>query len=171
MYFPDVTYKFVMENIDLNWRDVLWGVEKGIINCDFAQKVADVNLTRGSMNELETELVLLDKVQVWAIKEKIRQLSSAEVTEEVVCSKKKWMYVALKWLFENRRKIEDALGLVELVYADFDYPAEIESFVRYMPSQCDYDPRAHSVEKNMERLYLNWGAFLSGGLGGVAKKS
>lgn len=84
---------------------------------------------------------------------------------------KKWMYVALKWLFENRRKIEDALGLVELVYADFDYPAEIESFVRYMPSQCDYDSRAHSVEKNIERLYLNWGAFLSGGLGGVAKKS
>lgn len=88
MYFPDVTYNFVMENIDLNWRDVLWGGEKGIINCDFAQKVADVNLTRGSMNELETELVLLDKVQVWAIKEKIRQLSSAEVTEQVVCSKK-----------------------------------------------------------------------------------
>jgi hypothetical protein len=44
-----------------------------------------------------------------------------------------WLYLALAWLFAHRDQVEDPLGTIELLYADFDYPAEIEGLVRFMP--------------------------------------
>jgi hypothetical protein len=45
------------------------------------------------------------------------------------------LFLLLAWLYENRGKVQDPLGLVEELYADFDYPEQIAGFVRYMPPQ------------------------------------
>ncbi|HFC6348968.1 TPA: DUF2247 family protein, partial [Neisseria lactamica] len=50
-------------------------------------------------------------------------------------------------------------------YADFDYPEEIESFVRYMPPKDGYIPSAHSNEENIARLYVHWERYLHNGGG------
>ena len=70
----------------------------------------------------------------------------------------KWLYVLLSWIYENRSDFDDALQAVEQVYADFDYPQSIESFVRYMPSD---EPSLGSIEKDTERLYKKWDSYLS----------
>jgi hypothetical protein len=44
-----------------------------------------------------------------------------------------WLYLALARLFEKRSESSDVLAVVEQLYADFGYPSEIESLVRYMP--------------------------------------
>ncbi|CAK7019983.1 DUF2247 family protein [Saezia sanguinis] len=64
----------------------------------------------------------------------------------------KWLYIILLYIFNNREKYKDPFEEVEMVYADFDYPEEIESFVRYM-SPKDYNPRQYSFEENIQRLY------------------
>ena len=38
---------------------------------------------------------------------------------------------------------------VEVIYADFDYPYEIESFIKYMPPSDGYDPSTHSQIENI----------------------
>ena len=48
----------------------------------------------------------------------------------------------------------------ERIYADFDYPSELESFVRYMPVTDKYNPKAHSATENHARLMSKWKAFL-----------
>lgn len=74
---------------------------------------------------------------------------------------RKWLYIVLSWLFENRSDVADPLKEVETVYADFNYPKEIESFVRYMPTQGGYDTTMCSPEDNYARLKLNWETYLS----------
>lgn len=70
------------------------------------------------------------------------------------------MYIAIKWLFENKDNTADPLGAVELIYEDFDFPSEIEGFVRYMPPQDGYRPEDHSAQQNAERLFCKWHGFL-----------
>ncbi|MGH8477564.1 MAG: DUF2247 family protein, partial [Methylococcales bacterium] len=57
--------------------------------------------------------------------------------------------------------VSDPLSEVEAIYADFDYPPEIEAFVSYMPVTDGYDPSQHSIEKNKARLFSKWKQYLS----------
>lgn len=65
--------------------------------------------------------------------------------------------LVLAWIYENREGVADPLGIVEEIYADFDYPGEVAPFVRYMPMS---GPDLCSREKNEERMYGNWKAYL-----------
>ncbi|WP_416172281.1 DUF2247 family protein [Actimicrobium sp. CCC2.4] len=49
---------------------------------------------------------------------------------------------------------------MEKIYADFNYPHEIEHFVRYMPVSGDYDPAQHTINENIIRLFYNWRIYL-----------
>ncbi|GGY20439.1 DUF2247 family protein [Paludibacterium paludis] len=52
------------------------------------------------------------------------------------------------------------IGEVETIYAEFDYPSEIENFVRYMPVTDGYEPSLHSKAENEKRLFENWKKYL-----------
>jgi hypothetical protein len=71
----------------------------------------------------------------------------------------KWLYVVLAWILEHRDSYVDPLQIVEYVYADFDYPPQIAGLVRYMPSD---EVDLGSRERNEERIYENWKAFVDG---------
>ena len=58
-----------------------------------------------------------------------------------------WLYAILTWVYEHRDKLPDPLGIVEELYADFDYPPEISSFVRYMPPSDNYEPKLIPTNK------------------------
>ena len=62
----------------------------------------------------------------------------------------KWLLALLAELYARRDSIADPLGDVEMIYADFDYPECMESFVRYMPVTDGYDPAEHTYEQNIE---------------------
>ena len=71
------------------------------------------------------------------------------------------MYLILRWVLEHRERFEDPLGVAEQIYADFDYPPELESMIRYMPASGGYDPRAHTLAENEARLYEAWAQFVT----------
>ncbi|MFH4113778.1 DUF2247 family protein, partial [Acinetobacter baumannii] len=64
------------------------------------------------------------------------------------------------WLWINRESFEDTLDEVESIYTDFDYPAEIESFIKYIPPTDGYDPSIHSHTENINHLMSNWEKYL-----------
>ncbi len=80
------------------------------------------------------------------------------LTEDEISTR--WLVALLADLYAKREVVADPLGEVEKIYADFDYPESVESFVRYMPATGGYDPAAHSHEQNVARLVENWKAFL-----------
>lgn len=44
-----------------------------------------------------------------------------------------WLFLVLADLWNNRDAVADPLAEVESVYADFDYPEEMQGFVRFLP--------------------------------------
>ena len=69
-------------------------------------------------------------------------------------SVRKWAYLELKAAYEMRDRLRDPLGVVEEMYAHFDYPAKVAAFVRYMPPP----PGAPVGE---EALYDRWSTYLA----------
>ncbi len=45
-----------------------------------------------------------------------------------------WLFLVLARLYELRSSSEDPMAEIESVYADFDYPDEIEGFVPFLPA-------------------------------------
>jgi hypothetical protein len=65
-----------------------------------------------------------------------------------------WLFLALAWVHENEGDFIDPYEVVEMLYADFEYPSAIEGFVRFMPP-----PAGEPV--GMSALDARWEAYLS----------
>ena len=128
-----IPYLFVRERLKLSWRDALWGYEHQMIGRSAVVDLATDRLCTGSNDPLEIELAGLTKVETFQVGDLLRELANASPEEGGATARRKWLFLSLAWLFENKASIPDPLGNVESIYANFDYPPEIESFVRYMP--------------------------------------
>ncbi|MCY1354542.1 hypothetical protein D9M68_271760 [compost metagenome] len=156
-----VPYLFIRERVLLSWRDALWGYEHQFIGWTDIIDIATDRLLLGSSDPLEVELSCLGKSETPRIGELLRVLAYNEPDNHLNKPEKKWLFLVLAWLFENRAVIPDPFVEIEYIYAEFDYPPEIEGFVSYMPASDGYDPSQHSTEENRERLITNWGNYLS----------
>ncbi|WP_309222360.1 DUF2247 family protein [Bacillus tequilensis] len=54
----------------------------------------------------------------------------------------------------------ELLGKLAEVYADMNYPEDMEGFIHYQPSNNRCNPRLYSYEKNINRLCNLFQAFL-----------
>lgn len=155
-----VPIEFAIKKTSIDWCDLKWGYAEGYVSW---RKIVSLAEKKSGDEPLEEEVLDLARVNnecVWKVAEQLEIL-----TERTDCrpevSKQKWLYTVLSWLFENRAELPDPLGAVEDIYADFDYPEEIRSFVRYMPPVGQRDPRLYSLEENNEALLSNWREYLS----------
>lgn len=155
-----IPYSFVRNRLRLSWRDALWGYEHQLIGWSAIVDLATERLSAGSNDPLEIELAGLTKMETYQVGELLRKLASGSPEEDGVFAQRKWLYLLLAWLFENKESVPDPLGEVETVYADFDYPPEIEGFVRYMPVTDAYDPSVHAKDENENRLFGKWREYL-----------
>jgi len=64
-----------------------------------------------------------------------------------------WLYLVLLLTFERRDVSGDPMSDVEQIYADFDYPEEIEGFVPFLPAP---DGQA----SGREAIEARWSAYL-----------
>jgi hypothetical protein len=154
-----VPFEFVEKEAPLTWADLLWGYRRSFLSWRDLVHAAEKKVAEGSSNDLEIELASVDKESVWKVSELAERLAAKDDGTQNQ-SKMKWLFLVLAWLFEKRFELDDPLGKVEEIYADFDYPSEIESFVRYMPPTDGYAPQEHSKEENYTRLIRKWGEFL-----------
>ncbi|AAO56692.1 conserved hypothetical protein [Pseudomonas syringae pv. tomato str. DC3000] len=160
MHFPMVPDLFIYDCVFLCWRDTLWGYERGLVGWDFVVGLANFSVSKGASHPWELELIFLGEFEVQEVEKKLRSLAEQEDERLGLDSQKKWLFIALKWLFENKNNIDDPLGVVELIYEDFGFPFEIEGFVRYMPSQDGYKPEENTSQQNIERIFCNWQSYL-----------
>lgn len=75
--------------------------------------------------------------------------------------REKWLFIKLHEISQSNLSNKEILNRIETIYADFNYPREIENFVAYMPPQDNYNPAAHSKEENEIRLISLWKKYLS----------
>lgn len=154
-----IPLQFVQSKSFLNWGDCLWAYKHEFLTWKDLIQVALERVENDSSNELEIELANASKDSVWKVSELALALAQQGGNSEEL-SKQKWLFLSLAWAYENREKIPDPLGAVETIYADFDYPSSIESFVRFLPPSDGYDPTQFSHEQNHQHLIKQWSEFL-----------
>jgi hypothetical protein len=147
---------FVKQLVDLNWREIKFGLDHQLIDSAVAIERATEALCRNEpATKAEVELAGMSHDE--PASELVNQLARTEPEIEEESLRDKWVYVVLAWLFENRSAFDSPLNLVEEIYSDFGYPRDVAPFVRYMPM---VGPDLGSREKNEARLFDYWRDYL-----------
>lgn len=161
MYYPVIPYSFIYENACLCWRDVLWGYLHNLVDWKFVVGIADYHVSSGSYEMLEVDLICLGGTDIQEIESKLHVLGRKDSGVIRIDSKSKWLFVALKWVYENKEDYLDPLGEVELLYEEFDFPSEVEGFVRYMPLADDCNHKDSGRKGNLKKIFNCWSDYLN----------
>lgn len=155
-----IPLRFILENAKLDWQDWAWGYMHDYLTWQNLVKVACDEVMNGNEDQNIFSLACVLESDTFRIKEILGSITDKKPSYKSN-SKQKWLYLILGWLYENHLKYEDPLGKVEEVYANFNYPNDMVSFVRYMPCGNKYDPNKYSKIQNTNRLLSNWKKYLT----------
>ena len=116
--------------------EIAWGYGMGLVGWHALSELAQAALRLAPNREDENLLRLahVTKEDATVAGEFARAAAATGPKLDETAARKKWAYLLLKRLYEKKTEVADPLGLVEHIYADFDYPEELEGFVRWMPS-------------------------------------
>ncbi|WP_157121542.1 DUF2247 family protein [Nocardia miyunensis] len=77
-----------------------------------------------------------------------------------------WIFLTLAYVGAHPSKFDSILRAVEMLYADFDYPPKMESFVPFMPPPAGATPGVAGIEQRWDEylqqereLYLDQRSF------------
>jgi hypothetical protein len=143
----------------VGWGDVLWALEEGVMSPKAALRLAELRAEAGDERPDLLALAGLAGDDSESIHEAVRQLAAGdERGTGQPDSRSKWLGVVLAWIRSRPDLFPDPLATAESIYADFDYPAAMKGFIRYMPRQPGLE--GESREEAAHRMMRNWDAFL-----------
>ncbi|MCS3430447.1 DUF2247 family protein [Klebsiella sp. BIGb0407] len=150
---------FIYSITSLSWCDIKWGYECKFITQSIPIKKAEDTVLTGIYTTAELELSFQppDCSDVIPF---LKELCPICELDDESMIKRKWLFITLSWLWDNRNNFNEPLAQVENIYADFSYPSEIESFVRYMPVTDGHNSLAHTKEENINHLINHWKKYL-----------
>jgi hypothetical protein len=155
--YIEFSYKDIKEHIIWSWQEIQYAVNQNIISSENVIEHAIKILNEGILGyDIVLQLAILDDDE--DISPYLRQLTMLEKVEDEEHIKAKWLYAILWSLYQRRNNYEDALEMVERIYSDFDYPQNIVSIIRYMPSE---EGDLSGREFNEELLYKKWESYLN----------
>lgn len=134
---------FVKKLASVDWREAVWGLEHGWLGW---RSLVELAQSGDPASDAASELARCGKDQSHEAVELARTLASREGPPDIESIRKKWLYLSLAWLYSRRQDIPEVWKLVELLYAEFEYPEEMEDFVPYMPAKGEQNA---SPEENM----------------------
>lgn len=150
----ELDHDFVRRSgVRLDAEDLRLGLSLGLITPPTAVRLAQDAADAGCADPAVIDLAQLEPNEVAAVRQALRASDPEDADLFPPQAVRKWTYLELKAAFELRDRLRDPLGVVEEIYADFDYPSQVASFVRYMPPP----PGAPVGE---DALYDRWSTYL-----------
>lgn len=149
----------------LSWHSIYLGIEKDILSPEsaisYAEKIIELN------PEIDAPEIIALLISENAEKDVILSLIKAIIsnTPKLKNSEESDIrllrYILLSELKENAQDSQSLLAEIENIYADFDYPTDMESFIAYMPPSDSYNTSEHSEEENIQHLIENFDSFMT----------
>ncbi|MCU0122213.1 DUF2247 family protein [Pseudomonas sp. B2M1-30] len=136
----------------LTWKELLFGLNRGYIDEEGVSKYVCNTLTESS-SEKAYELASLEPEELSSAYDLLDFLADKNEAEETEITKP-WIFLLLSHYLDNKHLLKDPLETIEDLYAEFDYPEEISSIVRYMPPP-------EGVDGSEVRIYENWKNIIS----------
>lgn len=134
MVIFELTPDFVAgEGLALEAEDLRYGLERGFISEAGVVDLAADAVERGATDAVLHDVASLLRDEVERVQDMLGALDDPERIHDPRESKRKWLYLLLDAAYRDRDRLSDPLGVVEQIYADFDYPPSVAPFVRYMP--------------------------------------
>jgi hypothetical protein len=123
---------FILARLIPTSAELAYGVHNGWLSRDDLVTIALAKLERGvDSTGPEEQLLVLSPNDHYTFEELLDVMATSY--EPVERRARVWLFLALSWLLENLDDFDDPLGVIELLYADFEYPEEIQGLVRFMP--------------------------------------
>ncbi|MDP4118739.1 MAG: DUF2247 family protein [Bacillota bacterium] len=147
----------------LTWSSIYWGIQKSIIKPESAIQYANkiVEVEPHIDNPEIIELLITDTQDREAILSLINNIIGNNKDKEK-SSLKILRYAILSDVQKNAKNNQDLLEKAEDIYADFNYPSDMECFISYMPVQDDqYNVSEHTTDENEQRLIDKFNIFIS----------
>jgi len=157
----------------VNWECIFWGIKEQLLEPNnaimYANKIIE-NAPDSDVNEI-IELLITDEADRDSILVLIEKMfSDKKDLERKKISALRTLRIIL--LLEIQKSITDnqkLLDKIEDIYADFDYPSDMEGFISYMPAQDnEYDVLNRSSQENQQRLINSFKVFMSEELKGIS---
>lgn len=137
----EVTAAFVLaQEMVMTAEDLRYGFERGFLKPADAIALAAHEMGCGSDDDVLLALGSLLRDEGGRVPEVLKLLDDPERVHDPRESARKWLYLQLKAAYDERERLNDPLGVVEEIYADFDYPQAVAPFVRYMPLRPGDEP-------------------------------
>jgi hypothetical protein len=150
----EVSAAFVLsEDVPITAEDLEYGFRRNFLKPTDVVALASHEIARGTDDDILMALASLLRGETGRVPEVLELLDDPERVHDPRESARKWLYLQLKAAYEARGRLNDPLGIVEEIYADFDYPPIVAPFVRYMPLQPGDKPGADLL-MNRWRDYL-----------------
>jgi hypothetical protein len=140
--------------VRLDPEDLRLGLSMGLVSPSTVISIAGDEIALGSADPVLLDLTAADRDDIAEVRRLLRATDPYEAELFPPQAVRKWLYLELKAAFEMREALRDPLGLVEAIYADFDYPPAVAAFVRYMPP-----PDGEPV--GVDAMYDRWSAYLT----------
>ncbi|WP_167956786.1 DUF2247 family protein [Anaerosporobacter faecicola] len=122
-------------NIKIDWYMVYWGIKHKVLSLDVAKDYACKRIEiEESISDEELELS-------WKSEDFIEVLDTIERIPDFQCNNEEKLNRAkfmvriaiIIYLRKTELDIVTLLEKIDMIYADFDYPTDMEKFISYMP--------------------------------------
>ncbi|MED4079458.1 DUF2247 family protein [Halalkalibacterium halodurans] len=151
---------FKQNKIKYDWRTLYVGLKMDLIKysdvvnyaVEFLTEhpdISDENIVQLAWGgaDIDYESLLVDILKELHINE---LNLDAEVWQ---LEKRKWRFGILAYLkMKHQDDLEELLNKVAEVYADFNYPEDMDSFINYLEPKDGFNPSQYSKEENVTRL-------------------
>lgn len=159
----EVSAAFVVaEEVAMTAEDLGYGFERGFLKLAGVIAVAAHEMGCGAGDDVLTALGSLLRDEVGRVPDVLELLDDPERVHDPRESARKWLYLQLKAAYHERERLSDPLGVVEEIYADFDYPPAVAPFVRYMPLRPGDEPGVGPLMARWADYLAREGAALRG---------
>lgn len=155
-----VPLEFIWTRSTPTWREVGTAIENGWLRPKDAIDIANRRLeASGPVDRLEYDLA--GRQSDDPVLETVWRLASREAPQDERQIKRKWLRLVLLWAYHHRQQFKDPLEVVEDIWCEFDHPAELNRFIRYMPAENAIRVEQRTLEENLAALRQGWEEYMN----------
>lgn len=127
---------FYENNIHLDWFILYFCIENDLLNPNTVDEYLTQKINSGYiLSENESNILLLDDLSKEKVLNAIKKIPdlSKNFDENILIAKEKTKFAIISYLRKYENNLSILFEKIDNLYADLDYPEDMENFVSYMP--------------------------------------